>query len=162
MRLVLENKVVKVLLKGCLLCCVYVLQDESGTADSSGLDDSSQERIIGPLPRDGAAGCSGDYSSPSYSYSSILNKSDTGEVLSPVCHLIYNSRYPLTSCLLFSPPPQCRLCGLGQSSYDLLFEQSSTNAVHDPGVQKCALQVRKLAEVLLKFYLQSTTFKILL
>uniref|UniRef100_A0A3B4VN34 Ubiquitin carboxyl-terminal hydrolase 47 n=1 Tax=Seriola dumerili TaxID=41447 RepID=A0A3B4VN34_SERDU len=54
--------------------------DESGTADSSGLDDSSQERFIGPLPREGTAGCSGDYSSPSYSYSSILNKSETGYV----------------------------------------------------------------------------------
>lgn len=55
------------------------MQDESGTAESSGLDDSSQERFIGPLPRDGTVGCSGDYSSPSYSYSSILNKSETGE-----------------------------------------------------------------------------------
>lgn len=60
------------------------MQDESGTADSSGLDDSSQERFIGPLPRDSTAGCSGDYSSPSYSYSSILSKSETGGVLSPV------------------------------------------------------------------------------
>lgn len=60
-------------------------QDESGTADSSGLDDSSQERFIGPLPKEGAGGCSSDYSSPSYSYSysSILNKSDTGETESP-------------------------------------------------------------------------------
>lgn len=55
-------------------------QDESGTADSSGLDDSSQERFIGPLPRDGTVGCSGDYSSPSYSYSAILSKSETGEL----------------------------------------------------------------------------------
>ncbi|XP_056880422.1 ubiquitin carboxyl-terminal hydrolase 47 isoform X9 [Takifugu flavidus] len=54
--------------------------DESGAADSSGLDDSSQERFIGPLPREGSVGCSGDYSSPSYSYSSILTKSDTGYV----------------------------------------------------------------------------------
>uniref|UniRef100_A0A8C2BSR4 Ubiquitin carboxyl-terminal hydrolase 47 n=1 Tax=Cyprinus carpio TaxID=7962 RepID=A0A8C2BSR4_CYPCA len=57
-----------------------VASDESGTADSSGLDDSSQDRFIGPLPRDGTVGCSSDYSSPSYSYSSILNKSDTGYV----------------------------------------------------------------------------------
>uniref|UniRef100_A0AAQ4QMF7 Ubiquitin carboxyl-terminal hydrolase 47 n=1 Tax=Gasterosteus aculeatus aculeatus TaxID=481459 RepID=A0AAQ4QMF7_GASAC len=57
-----------------------IASDESGTADSSGLDDSSQERFIGPLPRDSAAGSSGDYSSPSYSYSSILNKSETGYV----------------------------------------------------------------------------------
>lgn len=57
-----------------------IASDESGTADSSGLDDSSQERFIGPLPRDGSASCSGDYSSPSYSYSSILNKSETGYV----------------------------------------------------------------------------------
>uniref|UniRef100_A0A3B3I6T5 Ubiquitin carboxyl-terminal hydrolase 47 n=1 Tax=Oryzias latipes TaxID=8090 RepID=A0A3B3I6T5_ORYLA len=53
----------------------------SGAADSSGLEDSSQERFIGPLPRDGSACGSGDYSSPSYSYSSILSKSDTGQVL---------------------------------------------------------------------------------
>ncbi|KAG7274443.1 hypothetical protein CRUP_033599 [Coryphaenoides rupestris] len=59
-----------------------MVSDESGTADSSGLDDTSQERFIGPLPREGAGGCSSDYSSPSYSYSysSILNKSDTGYV----------------------------------------------------------------------------------
>lgn len=64
------------------------MQDESATADSSGLDDSSQERFIGPLPRDGTGGCSSDYSSPSYSYSSILNKSETGEVWSPVEHML--------------------------------------------------------------------------
>uniref|UniRef100_A0A667ZRB5 Ubiquitin carboxyl-terminal hydrolase 47 n=1 Tax=Myripristis murdjan TaxID=586833 RepID=A0A667ZRB5_9TELE len=52
----------------------------ASVSDSSGLDDSSQERFIGPLPRDGTAGCSSDYSSPSYSYSSILNKSETGYV----------------------------------------------------------------------------------
>ncbi|XP_063043882.1 ubiquitin carboxyl-terminal hydrolase 47 isoform X3 [Engraulis encrasicolus] len=57
-----------------------VASDESGAADSSGLDDSSQDRFIGPLPRDGTVGCSSDYSSPSYSYSSILNKSETGYV----------------------------------------------------------------------------------
>uniref|UniRef100_A0A3B5QI93 Ubiquitin carboxyl-terminal hydrolase 47 n=1 Tax=Xiphophorus maculatus TaxID=8083 RepID=A0A3B5QI93_XIPMA len=56
-----------------------IASDESGTADSSGLDDSSQERFIGPLQRDGSAGGSGDYS-PSYSYSSILSKSETGYV----------------------------------------------------------------------------------
>ncbi|MEQ2306268.1 Ubiquitin carboxyl-terminal hydrolase 47, partial [Ameca splendens] len=54
--------------------------DESGTADNSGLDDSSQEQFIGPLQRDGSASGSGDYSSPSYSYSSILSKSETGYV----------------------------------------------------------------------------------
>ncbi|XP_071371895.1 ubiquitin carboxyl-terminal hydrolase 47 isoform X6 [Centroberyx affinis] len=55
-------------------------QPQIASVNSSGLDDSSQERFIGPLPRDGTAGCSSDYSSPSYSYSSILNKSDTGYV----------------------------------------------------------------------------------
>ncbi|XP_055010454.1 ubiquitin carboxyl-terminal hydrolase 47 isoform X4 [Boleophthalmus pectinirostris] len=54
--------------------------EETGATESSGLEDSSQERFIGPLPRDGTVGCSGDYSSPSYSYSSILNKSETGYV----------------------------------------------------------------------------------
>ncbi|XP_047662512.1 ubiquitin carboxyl-terminal hydrolase 47 isoform X1 [Tachysurus fulvidraco] len=57
-----------------------IASDESGTADSSGLDDSSQDRFIGPLSREGTVGCSSDYSSPSYSYSSILNKSETGYV----------------------------------------------------------------------------------
>ncbi|XP_051579628.1 ubiquitin carboxyl-terminal hydrolase 47-like isoform X1 [Myxocyprinus asiaticus] len=57
-----------------------IASDESGTADSSGLDDSSQDHFIGPLPQDGTVGCSSDYSSPSYSYSSILNKSETGYV----------------------------------------------------------------------------------
>lgn len=44
--------------------------------------------------------------------------------------------------LLLVSCPHCRLCGLGQPSYDLLLEQSFTNAVHDPWVQKCTLQVR--------------------
>lgn len=44
------------------------------------MDDSSQDRFIGPLSRDGTVGCSSDYSSPSYSYSSILNKSETGNL----------------------------------------------------------------------------------
>ncbi|TSL68241.1 Ubiquitin carboxyl-terminal hydrolase 47 [Bagarius yarrelli] len=35
-----------------------VASDESGTADSSGLDDSSQDRFIGPLSRDGTVGFS--------------------------------------------------------------------------------------------------------
>uniref|UniRef100_A0A8K9XP74 Ubiquitin carboxyl-terminal hydrolase 47 n=1 Tax=Oncorhynchus mykiss TaxID=8022 RepID=A0A8K9XP74_ONCMY len=55
-------------------------QPQIASVSDSGLDDSSQERFIGPLPRDGTVGCSSDYSSPSYSYSSILNKSDTGYV----------------------------------------------------------------------------------
>uniref|UniRef100_A0A672IF71 Ubiquitin carboxyl-terminal hydrolase 47 n=1 Tax=Salarias fasciatus TaxID=181472 RepID=A0A672IF71_SALFA len=55
-------------------------QPQIASVNSSGLDDSSQERFIGPLPRDGTASCSGDYSSPSYSYSSILSKSETGYV----------------------------------------------------------------------------------
>ncbi|KAK6472595.1 ubiquitin carboxyl-terminal hydrolase 47-like isoform X2 [Huso huso] len=57
-----------------------IASDESGTADSSGLDDSSRDRFVGPLPRDGTVGCSSDYSSQSYSYSSILSKSETGYV----------------------------------------------------------------------------------
>ncbi|XP_071974961.1 ubiquitin carboxyl-terminal hydrolase 47 isoform X4 [Engystomops pustulosus] len=54
--------------------------DESGTADSSGLEDSTQEKFIGPLPRDGSVGCTSDYVSQNYSYSSLLSKSDTGYV----------------------------------------------------------------------------------
>ncbi|XP_029438913.1 ubiquitin carboxyl-terminal hydrolase 47 isoform X1 [Rhinatrema bivittatum] len=57
-----------------------LMSDESGTADSSGLDDSTQEKFIGPLPRESAIGCSSDYISQNYSYSSILSKSDTGYV----------------------------------------------------------------------------------
>uniref|UniRef100_A0A673MHI7 Ubiquitin carboxyl-terminal hydrolase 47 n=1 Tax=Sinocyclocheilus rhinocerous TaxID=307959 RepID=A0A673MHI7_9TELE len=59
---------------------VRLLKNMHNFTDSSGLDDSSQGRFIGPLPRDGTVGCSSDYSSPSYSYSSILNKSETGYV----------------------------------------------------------------------------------
>lgn len=120
--------------------CVF--KDESGTAESSGVDDSSQERFIGPLPRDSTAGCSGDYSSPSYSYSSILSKSDTGEVWSPIRYMISLLLYNPSWLLCLVVCPHCRLRGLGQPSYDLLFKQSSTNTVHDPGVQKCTLQVR--------------------
>uniref|UniRef100_A0A671XKJ1 Ubiquitin carboxyl-terminal hydrolase 47 n=1 Tax=Sparus aurata TaxID=8175 RepID=A0A671XKJ1_SPAAU len=81
----------------------------ASVTESSGLDDSSQERFIGPLPRDGAAGCSGDYSSPSYSYSSILSKSETGELLTLL------------------------LCGLGQpvlfSNFSWEFEESEEDPV---------------------------------
>ncbi|XP_056658055.1 ubiquitin carboxyl-terminal hydrolase 47 isoform X4 [Monodelphis domestica] len=48
--------------------------------DSSAVDDSVQDRFIGPLPREGSVGSTGDYVSQSYSYSSILNKSETGYV----------------------------------------------------------------------------------
>ncbi|KAE8606169.1 hypothetical protein XENTR_v10010623 [Xenopus tropicalis] len=54
--------------------------DESGTADSSGLDDSTQEKFIGPLPREESVACTSDYVSQNYSYSSLLSKSDTGYV----------------------------------------------------------------------------------
>ncbi|KAG8438305.1 hypothetical protein GDO86_008837 [Hymenochirus boettgeri] len=54
--------------------------DESGTADSSGQDDSTQEKFIGPLPREESVGCTSDYISQNYSYSSLLSKSDTGYV----------------------------------------------------------------------------------
>ncbi|XP_018115793.1 ubiquitin carboxyl-terminal hydrolase 47-like isoform X2 [Xenopus laevis] len=54
--------------------------DESGTADSSGLDDSSKEKFIGPLPREESVACTSDYVSQNYSYSSLLSKSDTGYV----------------------------------------------------------------------------------
>lgn len=82
------------------LICV---QDESGAADSSGLEDGSQERFIGPLPRDGSAGCSGDYSSPTYSYSSILNKSDTGQLLLPAGYTGPNAAHlmPVLQLLVF-------------------------------------------------------------
>ncbi|XP_060694978.1 ubiquitin carboxyl-terminal hydrolase 47 isoform X1 [Hemiscyllium ocellatum] len=53
--------------------------DESGTAESSGHDDSTQERIIGPQLRENTVGC-GEYSSQNYSYSPVLGKSETGYV----------------------------------------------------------------------------------
>lgn len=54
-------------------------QEESGATD-----DSAQERFIGPLPREGSMGCTNDYVSQSYSYSSVLSKSETGTVFSLV------------------------------------------------------------------------------
>ncbi|KAF5918856.1 hypothetical protein HPG69_005896 [Diceros bicornis minor] len=45
--------------------------------DSSAGDDSVHDRFIGPLPREGSVGSTSDYVSQSYSYSSILNKSET-------------------------------------------------------------------------------------
>ncbi|KAL6068358.1 hypothetical protein STEG23_020188, partial [Scotinomys teguina] len=48
--------------------------------DSSNVDDSMHDRFIGPLPREGSVASTSDYVSQSYSYSSILNKSETGYV----------------------------------------------------------------------------------
>uniref|UniRef100_A0A8C2RWK8 Ubiquitin carboxyl-terminal hydrolase 47 n=1 Tax=Capra hircus TaxID=9925 RepID=A0A8C2RWK8_CAPHI len=48
--------------------------------DSSAGDDSVHDKFIGPLPREGSVGSTSDYVSQSYSYSSILNKSETGYV----------------------------------------------------------------------------------
>ncbi|XP_060033140.1 ubiquitin carboxyl-terminal hydrolase 47 isoform X2 [Erinaceus europaeus] len=48
--------------------------------DSSAGEDSVQDRVIGPLPREGSVGSTSDYVSQSYSYSAILNKSETGYV----------------------------------------------------------------------------------
>ncbi|XP_006865884.1 PREDICTED: ubiquitin carboxyl-terminal hydrolase 47 [Chrysochloris asiatica] len=48
--------------------------------DSSAVDDNTHDRFIGPLPREGSVGSTSDYVSQSYSYSSILNKSETGYV----------------------------------------------------------------------------------
>uniref|UniRef100_A0A5F9DI16 Ubiquitin carboxyl-terminal hydrolase 47 n=1 Tax=Oryctolagus cuniculus TaxID=9986 RepID=A0A5F9DI16_RABIT len=48
--------------------------------DSNAVDDSVHDRFIGPLPREGSVGSTSDYVSQSYSYSSILNKSETGYV----------------------------------------------------------------------------------
>ncbi|KAF4009021.1 hypothetical protein G4228_000018 [Cervus hanglu yarkandensis] len=45
--------------------------------DSSAGDDSVHDKFIGPLPREGSVGSTSDYVSQSYSYSSILNKSET-------------------------------------------------------------------------------------
>ena len=48
--------------------------------DSSAGDDSVHDRFIGPLPREGSVGSTSDYVSQNYSYSSILNKSETGKI----------------------------------------------------------------------------------
>ncbi|KAM8970162.1 ubiquitin carboxyl-terminal hydrolase 47 isoform X3 [Sarcophilus harrisii] len=48
--------------------------------DTIAADDSVQDRFIGPLPREGSVGSTNDYVGQSYSYSSILNKSETGYV----------------------------------------------------------------------------------
>ncbi|XP_039196239.1 ubiquitin carboxyl-terminal hydrolase 47 isoform X1 [Crotalus tigris] len=48
--------------------------------EPGGSDDHNPDRFIGPLPREGSVGCSNDYVSQNYSYSSILNKSETGYV----------------------------------------------------------------------------------
>lgn len=50
--------------------------------ESSATDDNAQDRFIGPLPREGSVGCGNDYVNQSYSYSSVLSKSETGIVLS--------------------------------------------------------------------------------
>ncbi|XP_053247019.1 ubiquitin carboxyl-terminal hydrolase 47 isoform X2 [Podarcis raffonei] len=48
--------------------------------EASGADDRNPDRFIGPLPREGSAGCSNDYVGQNYSYTSILSKSETGYV----------------------------------------------------------------------------------
>ncbi|XP_028587052.2 ubiquitin carboxyl-terminal hydrolase 47 isoform X1 [Podarcis muralis] len=48
--------------------------------EASGADDHNPDRFIGPLPREGSAGCSNDYVGQNYSYTSILSKSETGYV----------------------------------------------------------------------------------
>ncbi|NXX62883.1 UBP47 hydrolase, partial [Scopus umbretta] len=53
----------------------HIMPEESGTTD-----DSTQDRFIGPLPREGSVGCTNDYVSQSYSYSPVLSKSETGYV----------------------------------------------------------------------------------
>uniref|UniRef100_A0A8C5WQH9 Ubiquitin carboxyl-terminal hydrolase 47 n=1 Tax=Laticauda laticaudata TaxID=8630 RepID=A0A8C5WQH9_LATLA len=59
------------------------LTDKNGEQpqeESGGSDDHNPDRFIGPLPREGSVGCSSDYVSQNYSYSSILSKSETGYV----------------------------------------------------------------------------------
>ncbi|XP_072475525.1 ubiquitin carboxyl-terminal hydrolase 47 isoform X4 [Notamacropus eugenii] len=55
-------------------------QPQIVSEDTSTTDDSVQDRFIGPLPREGSVGSTSDYVSQSYSYSSILSKSETGYV----------------------------------------------------------------------------------
>ncbi|NXP44303.1 UBP47 hydrolase, partial [Heliornis fulica] len=53
----------------------HIMTEESGTTD-----ESAQDRFIGPLPTEGSVGCTSDYVTQSYSYSSVLSKSETGYV----------------------------------------------------------------------------------
>ncbi|KAK2527276.1 Usp47 [Columba livia] len=53
----------------------HIMPETSGTTE-----DSAQDRFIGPLPREVSVGCTNDYVSQSYSYSSVLSKSETGYV----------------------------------------------------------------------------------
>ncbi|XP_074132885.1 ubiquitin carboxyl-terminal hydrolase 47 isoform X5 [Sminthopsis crassicaudata] len=55
-------------------------QPQIVSEDANAADDSVQDRFIGPLPREGSVGSTNDYVNQSYSYSSILNKSETGYV----------------------------------------------------------------------------------
>ncbi|XP_074086422.1 ubiquitin carboxyl-terminal hydrolase 47 isoform X2 [Macrotis lagotis] len=55
-------------------------QPQIVSEDTSAADDTVPDRFIGPLPREGSVGSTSDYVSQSYSYSSILNKSETGYV----------------------------------------------------------------------------------
>ncbi|KAM3856783.1 ubiquitin carboxyl-terminal hydrolase 47 isoform 4-T4 [Vipera latastei] len=48
--------------------------------EPGGSDDHNPDRFIGPLPKEGSVGCSNDYVTQNYSYSSVLNKSETGYV----------------------------------------------------------------------------------
>lgn len=57
----------------CIKLVYFWFQEASGTTD-----DSAQDRFIGPLPREVSVGCTNDYVSQSYSYSSVLSKSETG------------------------------------------------------------------------------------
>lgn len=43
------------------------------------------DRFIGPLPREGSVASTSDYVSQNYSYSSILNKSETGKIYLLLC-----------------------------------------------------------------------------
>ncbi|KFQ29863.1 Ubiquitin carboxyl-terminal hydrolase 47, partial [Merops nubicus] len=53
----------------------HIMPEELGSTD-----DSVQDRFVGPVPREGSAGCTNDYASQNYSYSSVLSKSETGYV----------------------------------------------------------------------------------
>ncbi|XP_008114144.1 ubiquitin carboxyl-terminal hydrolase 47 isoform X4 [Anolis carolinensis] len=55
-------------------------QPQIALEESGGADGHNPDRFIGPLPREGSVGCSSDYASQNYSYSSILSKSETGYV----------------------------------------------------------------------------------
>lgn len=81
---------------------------------------------------------------PTHPYSTNLTRVRFDFLL--ICNSTDFIRLQSMSLYLISCPTH-RLCGPGEPSYDLLFEQSSSNTVYDPRVQKCTLQVSNYVRI---------------